>query len=155
MFRCVQWCVVVLACVALPASAGVRPCTGAMVTGGLCTATTDVLLSYAVPQAVQADFLAAYAAAMNYQETVPCAEEAVSDRGILVAAGLGMAGCAPAQVGQEIPNPQSRSAAVDAFIRNQLADTVRQWRVQQRVEAEREAAEAQETEPEFGNGGGR
>jgi hypothetical protein len=138
------WCTTVLLAFSLAVAASVRPCTPAMVTAGLCTSQTDVLLHYSIPVAVQEDFTAAWSERIGYSETIVCGpRRQVRGDGILEAAGPADPGCSAGTVGEEVANPQTRAQAVDAYIRHLLASEVRDYRVRQRVEAEREAAEAE------------
>lgn len=137
-------------CVALPAAGAVRPCTAAMVTAGLCSATDEVLLHYAIPAAVQTDFLDAWSAEANYQPTRPCADRLRRDEhGLVLQLGPGDGDCTDELVGTEVPNPQSKAASIDAYIRHLLAARVRDYRRARAEEAAREAAEA-EPLPELG-----
>jgi hypothetical protein len=138
------WCIG--AVLAVPTAADVRNCTGPMVTGGLCQAPTDALLSYSIPAGAQADFMDAYAAAANYQAEVPCgAERLVDDSGIVVQAGPGQSTCAAETAGELVANPQTRAAAVDRYIRAELVRVVRDHR---RRQAEAAAADTTAAEPD-------
>jgi hypothetical protein len=115
-----------------------------MVTAGLCTSQTDVPMHYSIPQAMQADFTAAWSERIGYSETIVCGpRRQVRGDGILEAAGPADPGCSAGTIGEEVSNPQTQAQAVDAYIRHLLAAEVRDYRVRQRVEAEREAAEAE------------
>lgn len=111
------------------AEAGITPCSTAAVNAGLCRAETNRLVHYDLPQAVQGRILAAYEGLHNYQDLVACQQtRAVDERGVLVAAGVDAGDCTPAQIGDEIVNPQGKAAWMNVLIRwEAFVEPVTRW----------------------------
>lgn len=149
------WSWMIGALLALPLSAKTTNCTAAMVSGGFCSSTSGVLLSYFVPSTTSPGatdpwtirLRDAFAGLANYQDTIPCeaAPKLVDEIGILQRAEPGDGTCTVGLIGTEIPNPQTKGGVADQFLRFQIMNAVLRWESQQidnQAEIDKESIES-------------
>lgn len=136
----------VLVLFAVPAFAGTRACNAAMVTAGICRATSDVAVCVAVSTidpdttgpllAPSVLVLDAFTTLGNYQSPTPCSAEMV-----------GSNICTAGQIGTLVLI--TRAQFVDMQVRQFVLSTVRRYLKQQQVAAAQVSADAA-SDPDIG-----
>lgn len=132
----------ILALIALPASAGTRSCTSSMVSLNICRTTSDVAYCLAIgtvdpdaggpllpPSTTLAD---AFATVYNWQTPAPCNVD-------MIAAGI----CSAGQTGTLVPITKAQFA--DLQVRAYVREVMRRYLRQRAIEA---AAISADTQPD-------
>lgn len=104
------------ALVAAPSFAGSMQCTTAMVTAGICRATTERVIFLSVAQAHIPNVVDALADEAGWTATVPCTQAMVD-----------LSQCTAEQLGEPVTNPVTKAVAADRQFRARLVNLVRSY----------------------------
>lgn len=105
--------VLLLALLAAPALAGIKSCNTVMVNQTLCGDLTEDLLYVRLPGDSRAVVTAALAKSVGWKANIPCTEPMIA---------LGQ--CALEQLGQNVPNPETRPQAASRAVSKFIASVV-------------------------------
>lgn len=105
--------ILLLALLAAPAFAGIKSCNTVMVNQNLCGNLTEDLIYVRLPGASRAIVAAALAKSVGWKANIPCTEPMIA---------LGQ--CTLQQLGQNVPNPETRPQAASRAISKFIAGIV-------------------------------